>query len=105
MTNDKTAFRTGDVSKEAQAHRLKVVREAFNLTQVQLAEIAGMNENAYRHHESGRSYLTPLQVERIRNKIDVDHNFIYTGRTDYLTAGVYKKLIGGAEAIGANGLD
>lgn len=82
----------GDVSKEATAHRLKLVRLALGFTQARIAEMIGTTVSNYQHMEAGATYPQPFHIERLRLNHGIDHNFIYCGFAARLPAEVCDKL-------------
>ena len=71
--------RTRRTSLQDSADRLRVLREALGLTQVQISRVCGIGQQAWNNYEGARRRISVDQALRLRNSIGVTLDWIYAG--------------------------
>jgi len=75
-----------DSTDKAVGARVRLVRELHGLTQVQLAELLGVDHTAVAKIERGERRLDPVSyASKISQTFGFDHTWLYTGVTSNLS--------------------
>ena len=74
------------------ADRLKEVRGALNVTQIEFANTIGVSKQTYGHYEGGDTCIPPVRARRLLEIYGVSLDFIYAGSLDTLPHKISKAL-------------
>lgn len=74
------------------AARIKMIRAGFDLTQPEMARIAGATKSLVAHWESGRNRPTVIQAGKLATHTGVTLDWLYLGREGTLQVDVARRL-------------
>lgn len=66
----------------ALAQHLREIRESFLLSPQEMAEIMGTSLRQYMRYESDECAIPSHQITRLKRKMDLDLNWLFTGQGD-----------------------
>lgn len=85
-------FETGDTSLEAIAHRLKLLRIALEVSQVQVCRATNISPTAWSNYECGLRRISLDNALAVKKQFGVGLDFIYWGDPAGLEQQLYRLL-------------